>query len=77
MSSNTQFYRQCRLARGSARQTAWIPAPFAVEGRWVRLTEAGVSQDGGRVTAVGTRLAGDVLHERCRDYRHTRQASDV
>jgi hypothetical protein len=29
--------RQCILRRGCVFQTAWIPAKFAVEGRWLKI----------------------------------------
>jgi hypothetical protein len=77
MSGYIRFYRQCRLARGNMRQMAWIPEKFAVEGRYVRLTEAGVQEDGWQVTGVGARLAEDYVLERSQDYKHTRRASDV
>ena len=57
------FYRQCRLARptptGEVRQMSWIPDPFAVPGRVVRLRAADKTwDDGWTVTEVGrTRLA--------------------
>ena len=77
MSGHTQFYVQCRLTRGSARQTAWIPEKFARVGRVVRLTEAGVTEDGWQVAGVGTRLTEDYVRERSRDYLSTRRASDI
>ena len=76
MSGHAQYYVQCRLARGSARQTAWIPEKFARVGRLVRLTEAGVSENGWQVAGIGTRLAEDDVRERSRDYLQTRKASD-
>ncbi len=73
----TVYYRQCWLVRGPARQMAWIPEKFAAQGRYLRLTDAGVSQDGWQVTSVGTRLAEEIVRERSQDYKHTRQASDI
>ena len=77
MSGDVTYYRQCRLARGPARQMAWIPEKFAVAGRFLRLTEAGATEDGWEVMSVGARLAEEVVRERSRDYKHTRQASDI
>ena len=31
--------KQCFLSRGSARQMAWIPAPLAIEGKFVRIAD--------------------------------------
>ena len=77
MSCYTQYYVQCQLLRGSARQTAWIPEKFARLGHAVRLTEGTWSEDGWQVAGVGTRLTEDYVRERSRDHLHTRRASDV
>lgn len=77
MSGFVQFYRQCWLVRGNARQMAWIPEKFAVAGRFLKLTEAGVSEDGWQVVSVGTRLTEGYVRERSQDYKHTRRASDI
>lgn len=77
MSGSVQFYRQCWLQRGTAQQMAWIPEKFATAGRFVRLTEAGVSEDGWQVVGVGAKQPGDYIRERSQDYKHTRRASDI
>ena len=77
MSGNTHYYRQCWLTRGSARQMAWLPEKFAVAGRFLRLTDAGVSEDGWQVTGVGAQMAEETVRERSQDYKHTRRASDI
>lgn len=53
MSGYIHYYRQCWLARGNTRQMAWIPEKFAVAGRYLRLTEAGVMENDWQVTSVG------------------------
>ena len=73
----TQYYVQCRLRRGPARQMAWIPEKHAVVGRFLRLTEAGVSENGWEVTMAGARQPVESVRERSQDYKHTRQASDI
>ena len=77
MSGYTHYYRQCWLTRGSARQMAWIPEKFAVAGRFLRLTDAGISEDGWQVTGVGAQMAEETVRERSQDYKHTRRASDI
>lgn len=77
MSGYTQYYRQCWLARGCSRQMAWIPEKFAVAGRYLKLTEGGISEDGWQVTGVGSRMTQEDVRERGQDYKHTRRASDV
>ena len=77
MSGYTHYYRQCWLARGNARQMAWIPEKFAVAGCYLRLTEAGVTENGWQVTGVGAQMAEETVRERSQDYKHTRKASDI
>ena len=77
MSGHSHYYVQCRLTRGSARQTAWLPEKFAAVGRTIRLTEGHWSEDGWQVAGIGTRLAEDYVRERSRDYLQTRKASDI
>ena len=77
MSGYVHYYRQCWLARGNAHQMAWIPEKFAVAGRFLRLTEAGQTEDGWQVTGVGAQMTEENVRERSRDYKHTRQASDI
>ena len=77
MSQFVRSYAQCWLVRGNARQMAWIPAKFAVAGRYLKLTDAGQTEDGWRVAGVGASLPEDTIRERSQDYKHTRQASDI
>ena len=77
MSGSIHYYRQCWLARGKARQMAWLPEKFAVAGRFLRLTDAGSSEDGWQVTGVGAQMAEETVRERSQDYKRTRRASDV
>ena len=41
--------RQCLLQRKNHFQVAWIPAHFAINGKWLRLFD----EDGWRVVRVG------------------------
>ena len=77
MSGYIYYYRQCWLTRGRARQMAWLPEKFAVAGRFLRLTEGGLSEDGWQATGVGAQMAEETVRERSQDYKHTRRASDV
>ncbi len=77
MSGSILYYCQCWLVRGNARQMAWIPEKFAITGKYLRLTDAGVSQDGWQVKNVGTRMTEEYLRERSQDYKYTRRASDI
>ena len=77
MSQYVQCYHQCWLVRGSAKQMAWIPAKFAVAGRYLKLTENGEAEDGWQVAGIGARIPAEDVRERSQDYKHTRQASDI
>lgn len=77
MSGYTHYYVQCWLRRGAARQMAWIPEKHAVVGRFLRLTESGVPEDGWEVVGAGARQPVEYVHERSQDYKHTRRASDI
>jgi hypothetical protein len=82
MTDPTDQMTQCLLRRGPAQQMCWIPAKHAIPGRRVGLLEktaqGGAYWDEGWVVeaAYTTMDAGYVL-ERSRDYKHTRQASDI
>jgi len=54
-------------------QTAWIPSKHAVVGKYIRI----LGVDGWRVDSVGQELDSSYVAERSRDYRHTREASDI
>ncbi len=77
MSGNTHYSVQCWLRRGTARQMVWIPEKHAVVGRFLRLTESGVSEDGWEVVSAGARQSEEAVRERSQDYKHTRRASDI
>jgi hypothetical protein len=77
MSGYIHYYRQGWLVRGNTRQMAWIPEKFATAGRYLRLTEAGISEDGWQVMGVGAQMTEKYVRERSQDYKHTRKASDI
>jgi hypothetical protein len=72
---NTETYKQCRMTQGCRLTTGWIPERGAHVGMSVELK--GDLSGFWMVIAVGNALPADVLHERARDYRNTRCASDV
>ena len=77
MSQYIRYFHQCWLVRGNARQMAWIPAKFAVQGRYLKLTQNGASEDGWQVAGVGASVAEETIRERSQDYKHTRSVSDI
>ena len=50
------LYRQCVLTKGTAKQTSWIPAEFAKEGRILRLKNEAGWDDEWKVTLAGAHL---------------------
>lgn len=77
-------YLQCVLERtaptGTERRVSWLPSPFAIPGRVVRLRDAraGTWSDGWRVASCfGPPLAEAVVLRNSRDYLHQREASDI
>jgi len=59
-------------------QVSWIPAEFAVEGRYLKLKENDKWVDGWQViTAYPALVDGTFIHERERDYKNHRKATDI
>ena len=58
----TYWMRQCNLEKpipgpggGTRHQVSWIPEEFAKKGKFLRLKEGDVWEDGWKVTGVGAR----------------------
>ncbi len=73
-----EMQTQCRLERGQAKQTSWIPSEFATEGRIVDLKDRrGFWSEGWRVAKVYSSMPAAVIAERERDFTSHRRATDV
>ena len=77
-----KFYRQCRLQRtveGNVReQVSYIPEPYCVVGRILRLkTEDGTWEDGWEVMSASERRPARAVEEEERDHLKTRSVSDI
>lgn len=74
---------QCELRRASEKgyhqNIAWLPAEYAVEGKFVKLKTNGEWEDGWKVQTAYTNspIASEVIQERSRDYKNHRKATDV
>jgi hypothetical protein len=69
---------QCRFRKGLREQTAWIDEKGAKIGMLVELkTEKEGDQEDWQVIGVGTRKDEAYVRERERDYKKTRDASDI
>lgn len=74
---------QCELQRpteqGHQRNTVWLPAEHAIEGKFVKLKTNGIWEDGWKVVTAysGAPLPSEVIQERSRDFKNHRKATDV
>lgn len=73
-----QFYRQCKLQRGTEGDVAWIPEKFAVQDKYLLIEKKTGDENGWKVIEVGSnRVDGAYLKEHERNYLTQREASDV
>lgn len=74
----SETHKQCDLTRDGWKDTAWLPARFAVTGKTVKIKVDGAWQDGWRVVRVyPTALPSAYVIARSWDYMETRRASDI
>jgi hypothetical protein len=74
--SKAVYFRQCRLRKGDAHMTSWIPEKFAVVGKVVRLWENGAWDNGWVVDSAGEhRLDESMLPDWHRDIKGHRRAT--
>jgi hypothetical protein len=68
-----QYMRQCSLERktpdGLERQVSWIPEQFARLGKYLKLLEDDVWENGWKVVVVGGRMTKEEANERSQDYK--------
>ena len=78
VSQNTTFYKQCKLQRKTSFVTTWVPKKFAILGKFLKIKEGDVWEDGWKVISVGTAMLDeDTVISNSQDYRQTRKASDI
>jgi hypothetical protein len=75
-------YRQCHLQKkdGDAlwEQTSWIPEPYCVVGKVVKLKDAnGNWEDGWKVVSASEPKPAKFIEGHERDYLKNRKASDI
>jgi hypothetical protein len=72
------YFRQCKLQRGNAFTTSWIPEKYTKKGKHIELKDNDVWVDGWLVTEVGNkRLQEEYVVTRSQDYKRQRKASDI
>ena len=75
------FYRQCILEKqlpvGYAQQVSWIPEPFCVTGKILKLKVDDTWDDGWKVTSVSDKVSAKMVERHERDYLKTRKNSDI
>lgn len=70
----TQTHTQVKMRRGSTNTVSWIPSAFAIKGKFLKLDNEGVREDGWQVVATGTTLPSHVVMERERDHKRHMEA---
>ena len=74
----TDMHMQCAMERNDVKYTAWVPAKFAVVGKYLRLKmENGKWEDGWLVKEATTPRPSTNVIARSWDYMETRKASDI
>lgn len=69
-----QFYRQCKLRNANVYTIGWIDATLAKVGQWVKFK----SDDSEWVVVEAwSKLSKEYVEDHERDYRKTRQFSDI
>lgn len=67
-------HTQVTMRRRSTNTVSWITSKFAIEGKFLKLDNNGVREDGWQVMTVGTTLPTDVVMERERDHKRHMEA---
>lgn len=76
------FSRQCALERplasgGKQIQISWIPEEFAKIGKFLKLREGDVWENGWQVASIGGRQSRQQRIDRSRDHIIQRKGSDI
>jgi|LakMenEpi03Aug12_release.lakeMendotaPanAssembly.Ray.scaffolds.fasta_scaffold645858_1 hypothetical protein len=67
-------YKQCTLSKKNATQVAYIPAKYAILGKYLRIGD----DNGWKVETVSSHFqTSEENNVRSQDYRRTREASDI
>jgi hypothetical protein len=65
------------MPNGLLCQTSWIPERFAKVGKFLKLLEDDVWDDGWQVAFVGGRRTALEANDRSQDYKRQREGSDM
>jgi hypothetical protein len=75
------YYRQCFLRRRDGEtvveQVSYIPEPYCVPGKTLKLKKGDAWEDGWVVVSAGDREPAVQVERRARDYLKTRKATDL
>lgn len=74
-----ELQKQCKLRKGTAHHVAWIEAPLALVGEFVRIKEDGKWSDGWEVIEVAddTALPATWVRERTQDHKNMKKMTDI
>jgi len=75
------YYRQCFLRRKDGdsvlEQVSYVPEPFCVAGKTLKLKKGDAWEDGWVVVSAGEREPAAEVERRARDYLKTRKQTDL
>jgi hypothetical protein len=83
MTHKPVMYRQCLLRKqcgehGIVETTSWIPEPFCVKGKVLKLKdEDGSWENGWKVVSASELQPGDLVEQMSRVYLKTRRVTDI
>lgn len=72
-----EYFRQCSLQKKNEHQVSWLPEQFAKLGKWLKLRENGIWEDGWQVILVGGRQSRQERIERGNDHKILSTGSDM
>ena len=70
-------YVQCILKKDTKLQTSWIPARYAVVGKYLKLLENNIWENGWQVISKGVRVSKQSLEFLSESHKRTRTSSDI
>jgi hypothetical protein len=70
-------YVQCILKKNNKIQTSWIPERYAVIGKYLKLLENNIWENGWQVISNGVKVSKNSLEILSQDHKRTRTSSDI
>lgn len=79
MSKKVHFSVQCRMVNGRRILVSWIPEPYAIKGKVLRLFDRNKKEweDNWVVMDVGSKQPYEFIRERSQDYKRMKDITDI